>query len=557
MRLTRKILLSGFSLWFSFLACSPRQVVKTEREVRCPPVSERAGDTIAYIISFSEGAQRVEFISSLRSFLDRYPFRELKSTVEGRVLIRMIPGEVSPEHEALLSPIEPSAFIEEHTEGDSGMASDDSAFTDTLPPDTILPETGGKIRLYSQRSGIDGTLLSLVTVDPFKVRQDGAESILSIVDFSPKKVQIRLNGRVVDGAGRLLSALDLIEAWTTYVKKHPAEGVALFRYVEGVKEFVQGREAVIRGFGAVDQNTCYLRLTEPDSSAVERISTHRICAGIQMKLGPYYPARITAKELVLLPNLKTFSRRASLDTLVISVAADVNPILSFSLKKYDAIMLVSSGDIAYAAATLDKQATAEVVSRDRYFISCGHDDLKVRRYVASRLRPAELLRNVVKAEGRPLSALETDSTPVTDSQSVPDVVPPPVEREIRILFRSDDIVSRKIAEKLLADLSANGIRSSLTDAAITEYERALVERKYDIAVGWAPERILHDRSERLRLASIWFKDEISETERIRQFREIPLFSVERSLLLRKPAGLHRGALERIFASSRPLQPADY
>ncbi|MBN1575965.1 MAG: hypothetical protein JW913_05395 [Chitinispirillaceae bacterium] len=540
------------------MICTPQPAIRREvSHEKCPPVSELPVDTIAYTISFSDEVRRDEFVESFRSFLNRYPFSELRDdSIAGQILVRLAPV-ASSEEPLSLSTVEPASFSGSTIEPDSGIQIEKStgpeALNDSMMhlPDTIVPEVGGKLRLFTQRTGIDGTLLPLVAVDPFLPPDSLSAPFLTVVNVSPKKITLQLGGRIVDGAGRLISALDLIEAWTGYIKSHPAEGWALFRHVEGMREFIAGREAVIRGLGAVDQKTCYLRLSQPDSSALDRIRTARISGSIHAKWGVYYPVRSSGGELVLAPNLKSGSRRAFLDTLIITAAEDRNPILSFSLKKYDALLLTSSSDISYARTTLENRAAVQAVSRDRYFIACAVDDEKVRRYLASRVKPAELLGNVVKAEGRPLAAIETDTGFIA---AEPAAAPhaPPVGRRLRILFRKDDPVSCTVAEKLLADLSGNGIRSTLAAAAVTEYERALVERSYECAIGWVPDRIRSDPSERLRLAAIWFADETAESERIASCKEIPLFSVERYLLIRKPAGLYRGSIVGIFASSRPV-----
>jgi hypothetical protein len=514
---------------------------------------------VAYAIAFPGDKYRDDFMESFGEFLDRYPFAVFREdSMESSVVIRLIPSPEGSTSAAgiTLGTVEDPWITESRMggrESDSlGIMTDtDSLSVGPVFIDTIIPMVGGRLRLHSPRSGIDGTFLPLVTVDPFRQSDSSAQPLFSVVSVEPKKVTVQINGRVVDGTGRLMSALDLIEAWTGYVKRHPAEGLALFRHVQGIKQFIQGREAVIRGFGAVDKKTCYLRMSRPDTLAVERIRTPRICGSILSKLGTYFPVKTTAGSLLLVANGKTSKRTAFLDTLLFSVAEDKNPILSFSLKKYDAITLTTLSDLTYARSTLAKQATLHPLSKDRYFIACAVDDMEMRRFIKSKLNGAELLSSTVKAEGEPVDAIETDTVdipiePVQKNSS------PPAGHNVRILFRKDDDVSRKIAEKLLADLSSKGVRSSLTAAGVKEYERSLVERNYECAIGWVPERILTDKSERLRMATIWFGDEYNEEKRLTSLQEIPLFSINRSMLLRIPAGIYHMEVDKIFASSEPV-----
>lgn len=544
------------------LACTPRQATRPGvSHETCPPVSEQPVDTLGYTITFSSGPQREQFVRSFSNFLKEYPFTVLRrDTIAGQVVIRIAPVAEQTGAPLSLLPIEPTSFSEGTVEGGGmpeGMMWLPGGRTDVMAmADTIIPDTGGTLKLYLQRTGIDGTFLPLVTIDPFIPKDSVTGALFSLAMVSPKKITLTINARLVDGTGRVLSALDLIETWTAFVKKHPAEGLALFRNVAGIREFVAGREAVIRGIGAVNQQTCYFRLSKPDTLAVERLTTRRICGSVYSKIGTYFPVKKGQKDLMLLANRKTGMSEALLDTLILSVNDDRNPILSFSLKKYDAITLTAQSDLSYARSNLEKQATVEVVSNDRYFISCSVKDAEIRRFVASHCNGAELLRLNVKGTGRALSCIESDSATTGASAQSADVSlsPAAATMQIRILFRNDDAVSLIIAEKLLADLSAAGMRSVLAGVGVTEYERALVEGAYDCAVGWVPREVLTDPAERLRLATLWFSDNGNETERIARCFEIPLFAIDRYLLLRRPAGLYRGRVEGLYVSSRPRPP---
>lgn len=560
MHISKKVL-CGITLLFLLLQlCTSSKVTRSESSTmkECPPVHVSGADTLSYAIAFPENDDRDQFIGSFKEFLDKYPFTVFRGdSASGSVVIRLMPVVAgSTAVGTTLGTIEYTRFTESALKSGKWDTLGLTTPGDSLLPlpvfiDTIIPVIGGKLRLHSQRAGIDGTFLPLVTVDPFRRSDSTEQQLLSVVSVEPKKVTVQINGRLVDGTGRLVSALDLIEVWTGYVKRHPAEGLALFRHVQGVLPFIQGREAVIRGFGAVDKKTCYLRLSRPDTLAAARIVSPRICGSINSRFGVYFPVKTTAGFLLLVANSKTGRRTALLDTLVFSVAEDQNPILSFSLKKYDVITLTSKSDISYARSTLGKQATLHPLPPDRYFVACNIDDIAMRRYIRFKLNASELLRTIVKAEGEPIAAIENDSL-LFDIEPVPENISPPAGRTVRILFRKDDDVSRKVAEKLLADLSGKGVRSSLVAAGVKEYERTLIERNYECAVGWVPDLVRSDTSERLRLATIWFDDENREEKRLASLQEVPLFAVNRYLLLRKPAGIYRNAVERIFASSEPI-----
>ncbi len=555
----------SYYLFFALLlmACTPRTGLrhKETSHEKCPPLTIVKNDTIAYTISFSDLSRRNDFIESLRKFLERYPFAQLRrDSVTGQVLIRIAPVE-SPGGKGSsleLSPVEPVSFSSGGTTPapahlHTGISSIDSSAAQSPEPfDTIIPVPGGKLRLHMPISASDGMLLPLIASNPFGSSDSSAEPILTIVETTSRKITLRINGRQLDGKGRIISALDLIDIWSGYVKKHPAEGIAIFGNVEGIADFIAGREAVIRGMGAADNKTVFLRFSRPDTTASERIKTPRLLGSIHAGLGIYYPAVVVGKdELILVPNVNRKRRFAYLDTLIITASEDNNPILSFSLRKYDALILTLSSDVSYAASNLEKQASLYKVSNDRYFIACAIDDKNVRGYIASQIDPAELLGTVVKANGKPIPALESDSAPFPVFPQ-PSSVSSHAGRQIRILFRKDDMVSERIASKLFADLSTKGVRAVLYPATVTEYERTIVERNYECAVGYVSDAILKDPAERLRLAAVWFDDDTDEKTRIETYREIPLFSIDRYLLIRKPAGLYSGRIEGIYASyTRP------
>lgn len=538
--------------------CSPQQV-RNDRPVRgddCPPITiKQHSDTVAYTVSFDDTEKKQQFEGDFRKFLEAYPLTiDKRDSATGQIRIRIASagGNKAPAAMEML-PLEPEwiteTTVEKRIQAEASDAFETTATT--LLPDTIVPEIGGKMKLFIQRSGFDHTFAPLVTLDVFDKHNSSAASLFTIAQPSPKKITVHINSRITDGTGRLISALDIIEAWTAFIKKYPAEGFAIFRYVEGVTEFIAGKEAVIRGFGASDQQTCYCKLTQPDHDALRRIVTDRLF-GTYSRLGAFVIASVNQQDVQLVANRKTMPQTRSFpDTLILVYGEDPNPILSFSLRKYDAVVLTFQNDLAYARSTLEKQAETILISRERYFISCAMENREARRYLSSKVNAVDLLQNTVKADGNVIYSVLSDSAvaPVAE-EGKPSL---PAGQHYRILFRKDDAVSRKIAEKLLADLSGSGIKSSLVAADLTDYERLLVDRKYDCAVGWTSERVVSDTGEQLRLASVYFRDILSGAERIAEYHEIPLFKVNRYMLIRKPAGLYRGSVAGIYSKSHPVQ----
>ena len=520
--------------------CTPRQVMKVQPlEKPRPEITTFQGDTLSYAIEFADNKGRDLFLTSFRNFLNNYPFAKLYSdSVHRVVLIKIFPESQiwQPDPFAL---IDKSHFIEQIIEGTIDSTQQDTAYQ---PIDTILPPRGGSVRLYLQRSAIDPAFSALVGADP--LINDTTQGFLSVIDSSRQKITLQLKGRILNGKNKVLSALDFIELWTRFIKSQPAEGMALFRYVDGVRDFIDGKEAIVRGFGALNESTIYFRLSKPDPYVLRRLRTHRLFGSL-FRLGSYYLEKEENESLVLAPDSLSGRHKPFLDKIILRRGGDSNPILSFSLNKYDAIVLTSSGDIRYARENLSSNASLIKIPGDRYFLACATEDQYLRQYFSNHVDPSDLLHNFVKVEGRPLSAIESDSAFTTEINESPDTKPVSLQPQ-RILYRKDDPVSKAIAEKLIADLSHYGIPSTLIAADPRVYQQTLLHGGYDCAVGWVPETIEQDMSEKLRLAAMWFGDQTDENVRLTEKSEIPLFTVDNYLLAKNGIKLYRGVLEGIF-----------
>ncbi|HLV30283.1 MAG TPA: hypothetical protein VKY57_01815, partial [Chitinispirillaceae bacterium] len=100
------------------------------------------------------------------------------------------------------------------------------------------------------------------------------------------------------------------------------------------------------------------------------------------------------------------------------------------------------------------------------------------------------------------------------------------------------------------------IPSKLVGADISGYEKSIASGNCDIIVGWISQSVISDRSEQLRLAAIWFNDETDEQVRIREYREIPLFELNRYLLVRKNINLYKESITGIYIHSDHTKPQD-
>lgn len=508
--------------------------------------TEEGAESVSFIVQFTDSEDREGFIQSFNRFLIRSPYEFVlldsgKDFVHIKVSAKKVPVVPPKQEESLgFSPVEPFKFDESFIE--QMIPSVDTTETDTLVTG-VMPARGGEITLYSPRSFTDRTIMELLNGSPF----DGEPGLFTITDSSRRRVELQLNGRVVNGAGEAVSALDLIQSWTAMIRELPAEGIALFRHVQGVEAFIRGEEPVIRGFYAVDRNTLQLRMAQPDPHAVKRLHSSRLLWS-GLKLGPYYTQGTGNGNLRLMPNDN--SRGGSepyLEKCYLRLGGDSNPMLSFSLGRIGAATLYSSADLQYARTNLAGSTTLHRLPSERYFVSSRIENPDIRKFVAKQVRAIEFLNSFVKAEGEVIASVELADYN-NDHLYSGVLTQPAVQSPLQILFVDSDPVSKSVAEKMFADITHSGIRAQLNGISKTDYQRALVAGSYDLAIGWAYEDVLTDQTEQLRVAAIWFDDNSDAAGRVEQYREVPLFSVDRFLLTSNEFKLHEGRVGGIFTA---------
>jgi len=566
------------SLVFIVSSCVKQvRVGEVTPERQQEPIIREAGDTVYYQLEFSGREKRDVFLAAFNKFIQKYPAGTLKTdTVDRYITMRFVIEDSSRgEEEIDISTVEEAAFVEEAIE-----EAIDSA-------EQFVPSFGGSVTIYSGRTFLDYHLGALTRTQPFTIQidsgaLDSVESALpdfSEVTFeeanenpnpnpnpnpvsdtlivkryftpivkSDTRIVFELADTVVDAAGKNLSAFDFVSNWTKYIQRFPGEGVALFRYVKGIYPFINGREAVVNGFSVTDKNTITVHLSQPDSLFVKRIATSR-CLEYLFLLGTYGIKDMSTASVLLRANTFTKGSRPYLKQCSIVLGNDNNPFLSYSLKKYDCLILTYKKDIDYARAKMMQESLLEPFSTDRYFLAFGHTSLDIRKFLAGTVNPSDMLENHVKAPGKLLSSIESDTLTALQGSKDAFFDPPYIDDQVSILFRKGDFVSQHIAQKLLADISQLGVSCRLQPEHKSEYEKVLLRGNYGIAVGWVPDCITSKRSEQLRLAALWFKDNTSEIERISSYFELPLFTVKRMILYKNDIDLYKDKLSGMYRKS--------
>jgi hypothetical protein len=406
------------------------------------------------------------------------------------------------------------------------------------------PVAGGKAAIYLQRGLIDGAAAEMVAVNPFG--RDGSERrLFNVTDSTHRRLEFTLAQTVKRANGRRATALDFIELWSRYLKDRPAHGLAIFRNVQGAEGYVAGREPLVGGFSAADEQTIRIRLAKPDPLAFQRLRTPALLDGIFL-LGPYYATGTSDGAVKLLPNANSQSpETAYLAECAVQLGGDPDPMASFKRGKYAAIALYSAADLETARTELEGKTSLVRLPSDRYFLAGKSANDQLRRFIRGAVSGLDLLKNTVKAEGEEIFCVTAHEA--VANQQTSRTPPPELPKPIKLIYRNDDPISSAIAEKLRTDFVAAGLPTDAIGGNAEAYERTLVNGKYDCAIGWAPEAVLENLTEQLHFASMWFNDETDARTRLAEYREIPLFSVNNYMLLREDIRLYGDRISGIWS----------
>jgi hypothetical protein len=412
--------------------------------------------------------------------------------------------------------------------------------------EAVRPVAGGKATVYLQRGFLEDAITEMVSIKPFG--QDGSERrLFKVTDSTHRRLEFTLTHTIKRADGRRMTALDFVELWSRRLKDRPALGLALFRHVQGAEGYVSGKEPLVGGFNAADEQTIRIRLAKPDPLAFQRLRSPALIGGLFM-LGPYYPAAAGSAEgaVKLLPNANSLSSDAAyLSECTVRLGDDPDAIASFKQGKYAAMALYSAADLETARTELEGKASLVRLPSDRYFLASKSANDQLRKFISGAVSGLDMLKNVVKAEGEEIFCV-TAHDAITETRA-PRIRPPELPKPIKLIYRNDDPISTLIAEKLRADFSNAGLVTDAIGGNAETYERILVSGRYDCAVGWAPEAVLENLTEQLHLASMWFDDETDPRARLTNYREIPLFSVNNYMLLREDIRFYGNRISGIWS----------
>ena len=529
-----------------FLVSCTKQVIKQTplKEDSSPVYYRSQGDTTTYVVEFSSKKDKKGFTKDFKAFLNKYPFKRREADTINQYFNVVIIPEKEDTAKPMIILQDETAFIETDVE-----------IVKEIPiEDTVMPPSGGKVTIYTSRKFIDNTLSELIQVVPFFLDsvplKDSVDAgipngFLRVTQMSPLKYMLLCTNNFINSSGRHISTFDLVQAWTDFIKKHPAEGLALFHNVKGIQEFIKGEEGIIPGFSVVNEKEIRILLEKPDPFILTRLYSPRLLPP-SLSLGQFFIKKQQGNKFLLQQNAKYPFKKAFLKQCTIICGNDKNPIITYSLNKYDMVVLYKKKDLEYVQRTVSKKSHILPFSTERYFISLGSQSPELRKNLVHIIDPAIIHANAVKAEGDLITAIESHEQHTPTNRNPAEKQYVSISKTIKIVYNADDPISIKIGEKIFSDLTHTGTACKLEGLNTLNLESALIKRTYDIAIGWVPQNITTDDTERLRLATIWFEGNTDEIKRIANNLEIPLFSIKRYVLCKTDIQFYKDTLTGIY-----------
>lgn len=533
-------------------SCMKKVITQKVTSDSKPPVHvETEGDSTGYTIGFHDEKELNSFTRKFQRLLDKYTFDTVVSdTINNYFYLRILPEQKSipVDTSKKETPDEKPVFTEIDILPEDIVRETDTAIHER---DTITPVKGGTVVIYTEQKFFGCPFSEFLQVSPFSIDisnslEDSVPSgYLTVDQISPTKIQLTCTENLMNSAGKKVTAFNIVQAWTKFIKSNPAEGKALFYRVKGIKKFIKGEEAIIRGFTVASQKKIIITLTKPDTFVMERLNSPRLLPWT-LGIGQFSLKNRSDDKVTLKQNTHFKTNKSFLNQCTIICGNDKKPIISYSLKKYDMIILYTKKDIEYASRSLLKNSYIIPFSTDRYFISLSPRSVEVRTYLVSLISPQKIQQIAIKAEGDLIQTIESNSENPLMETKAQNIQKPIDMKTIRILYNIDDPISLRIAERIYSDLSSTGVSGKLVGLSNRELQIALIDKSYEIAIGWIPEKVITDKTERLRLAAIWFDGENDESRRISENREIPLFTVKKSALCKNYIQFYKNRLTGIF-----------
>ena len=501
-------------------------------------------DTVAYCVSFATPLQRQTFVETFEDFLKRYPFDSVRrgtgtnfyrlEVVPVMATVPLVAGQTAP---AMAQPSTvqsiPAPTPVEFAQSVAAVASDSAVLARVL--------AGGTCTIYAPRGQNEFLVRTLLGVAPLKTSDsDSCAPIRSLQQSTASTMMLTIDTGLINSAGQKISGFEYAEAINGLVRETPAQGRALFGTIKGVDGLINGSEAVISGIAIKNAATLQITLQAAMVDNVPLFSSMRAVPPA-LGLGRYYIKDSRPDALILLGNQHFRGMRPLLEKITVKRTVDNNPFVSFSLNRYDILVLWRADDCDYARRNLSASATLIPYDEDRYFVRLAGDSL-TRVGLSGIINRDEIMSSSIKADVRPIDRIESDQI----GGAAATRFATGARLNGTIIYDDGDAASRSIAEKIALSATRSGHTLTARGLNGMALERALLNHTYAVCVGYINGDVLTDRSEQNYLAARWFDGTTDEAQRIASVQQVALCAVKRYLLCKKKVAFFNEQLQGIY-----------
>ncbi len=505
---------------------------EAEKEIR--------GDTSYYRVVFRDRHEAERFRKDLNELIHEYEILRSEHKESERVfVIRAVHEDTVPDVLEFEGAVLPDSLIE--TE-----AIEEAAYQ----PDISY---GGKARVYSELHYMNPVVQDLMVSS---VGCNDSAALFSLSEKSGRSVILKIKDSTGSKDRRGLSSLDVIDIWSKRIRLDPAWGRAVFKGIEGLREFVSGGENTVRGFTALDPVSIKLRFRETADEFLSRVTPESLILP-QMGIGAYtlqdrvQEDRIE-ESLDLSPG-EGSECRGYLDSLGLIFSESGNPLAAFSTGRYEVLLLSSPRDIQYVENSNPQNSTVRDLVRERYFLRVNIEDAAVRESVAGIIDPGGIisgpLANVCTPVHKVFPDTMADDYSEADDQVAEASEEGGIEEELEILYLKGDRISEKVSGGIASGLEDRGAEIRLIGKGYWEFSRALFRDEFDIAVGFISEPRLETRKEAGMELLYWFGNSSSVKGIQRENRIIPLFTARRIMVYKQGFGFAGSGITGIFSDA--------
>lgn len=456
------------------------------------------------------------------SFNSLEAMAKFKSEIEAKLseLMDINSSEVDTNKEIKISYI-PTSGINLQDTTDYVIVTDTSETTDSSDVETVAFDSAATISILSPLP---------YHYSPFKTLA---------VDTSISNIKVNRQGNITTLSLRPASmgnsnSIDIIEFWTRFLTTYPAAGKAILGELNGLSEAANGSAKSIKGLSPSSMNAISLatsfnnkEITPADVLLLPAMSSKYVETGTPDN---------TSYEFSL-SDAKPYAKKVS-----VNYSESVDPVISYSMKKSDAVVLYKKSNMADIKRRSSADAIEKIDQMNLFLAVNSNLAEDLREQISSKATPIKLMQKL-DVQGEVISRItkKDESIPYNFGGNVF----APSESKLKLIYPTNNPIAAEVAAALSYHLNQSGIGVELINTP-GQYENALFSNSYDIALGAINESELQIKSIEDYIANYWFNGEKNEVSRITNFIEIPLFSVSIFLAMQDGVKIYKQNVKQIY-----------